>query len=47
MVYMGYTDSYGSLSVAKLMIRREYQHTIVGGAYTIVGIAVATFAEES
>jgi hypothetical protein len=32
---------------AKLMIRRQYQHTAVGGVYTLVGIAGATFEEES
>jgi hypothetical protein len=44
---MGFTHICGSLAVAKIMIRRQYQHTAVGGAYAIVGIAVETFAENS
>jgi hypothetical protein len=44
---MGYTNSYESLPIAKLMVRRQYQHATLGGVYTIVGIAVATFAGES
>jgi len=45
MVYVGFTQSYGSLAIARIMISKQYQHTAVGGAYAIVGIAVETFAE--
>jgi len=44
MVYAGFTCSYGLLAIARIMIRKQYQHTAVAGAYAVVSIAVETFA---